>query len=286
MKKLHNLWDKIVNNLLNAKVWVQYHVFKQKHGSFKIPSNLKLFTFQNFLSMSETELNNLYRKNQAWGDYHPADLQQWYDDAAVSLLGGLNLSITDNTKVVTSYMVNKELLHNQPPVTINHGVGLCASYNSYGHGIFEWDIKLPLGVGLWPAVWLSSANSWPPEIDVIEAYSDEKGRYQNRLETNIHVGSNGDNHYSLGAVGHGWFINTNEILNLKCYWTQDFIKIYYNDFLCRIIKNKTDLKWFDNKRMIVIVNAALRKNIITNVPTSQLAIAPLKILNFKHYADR
>lgn len=280
--------DKVINKLINIKIWILYHVFRQKQGVFSIPDSFVETKFEDFTTMTENELDKFYRKSQAWGDYHPNDLQQWYDPKGVFLRDGLNLSITDNQKTVTVYMDKdgKTLLENQEPITIAHGVGLCTSYTDYGHGIFEWNIKLPLGVGLWPAVWISSSNSWPPEIDVLEAYTDENGKYKNRIETNIHLGSNGDNHYNLGAVGHGWFVDPNKILNLKCHWTNDFIKIYYNNFLCRVIKNKKDLEWLKDKKMVVILNAALRKSIISNVPTSQLAIAPLKILNFKYYANR
>jgi beta-glucanase (GH16 family) len=37
------------------------------------------------------------------------------------------------------------------------------------HGYFEMRAKLPPGKGLWPAFWMEdSANTWPPEVDVME----------------------------------------------------------------------------------------------------------------------
>ena len=42
----------------------------------------------------------------------------------------------------------------------------------YKYGFFEIRCKQPLGKGLWPAYWFSSASStkdgWPPEIDIFE----------------------------------------------------------------------------------------------------------------------
>lgn len=42
----------------------------------------------------------------------------------------------------------------------------------YKYGYFEIHCKMPLGKGLWPAFWFSSATStkdgWPPEIDIFE----------------------------------------------------------------------------------------------------------------------
>ena len=37
------------------------------------------------------------------------------------------------------------------------------------YGVFEIDLKVPRGRGLWPAFWLIAENGgWPPEIDVVE----------------------------------------------------------------------------------------------------------------------
>ena len=62
---------------------------------------------------------------------------------------------------------------------IPQSVGLVTSYNSYGYGFFEFEIELPYGSGLWPSVWLSCVNSWPPEIDILEAYSNDNSNYKN-----------------------------------------------------------------------------------------------------------
>jgi beta-glucanase (GH16 family) len=45
------------------------------------------------------------------------------------------------------------------------------------YGYFEIRCKVPFGYGFWPAFWLMSKNSWPPEIDVFEIL----GREPNKL---------------------------------------------------------------------------------------------------------
>lgn len=60
------------------------------------------------------------------------------------------------------------------------------------YGYFEIRCKLPKGKGMWPAFWLVSRHSWPPEIDVFEIFSSVN---QNVLESNYHY-LIGKRHYS------------------------------------------------------------------------------------------
>jgi beta-glucanase (GH16 family) len=64
-----------------------------------------------------------------------------------------------------------------PPVDDGHGnrygyvSGMLNTYPSFYrvYGFFEARLKMPPGVGMWPAFWLLPMDgSWPPEIDVVE----------------------------------------------------------------------------------------------------------------------
>lgn len=50
-------------------------------------------------------------------------------------------------------------------------VGLVRSREAVGYGRLTVDFLLPQGSHLQPAVWLYDAQSWPPEIDVVEGWS-------------------------------------------------------------------------------------------------------------------
>lgn len=64
--------------------------------------------------------------------------------------------------------------------------GLLTTAKSFSQtfGYFEIRAKLPRGRGLWPAVWLAPLDqSWPPEIDVMEAHGDRLGGYWGTLHS-------------------------------------------------------------------------------------------------------
>ena len=86
------------------------------------------------------------------------------------------------------------------------------------------------GSNLWPAIWLTNSDTWPPEIDVLEGYSNSKGKWGMRLNTNLHLGDTDDNHYQTKAMSHGWLVDKLTSINLKLIWTTTSIEIYYNDF--------------------------------------------------------
>lgn len=273
--------DTLINILLSIKNWINYNIFKNEYVCI-IPNTYELSYKDDF---NDTfNIDDKYIRKQVWGDYHDNDLQQWYDPNAVqSLSNGLNLSITENIKEVINYSVNGQLLYNQKPVVIEHGVGLVTSKQAFGYGIFEWNIILPKGSNLWPAIWLSSELTWPPEIDILEGYSDKNGKYGRNVNTNIHCGTNNKTHYSVGANRHGLFIDVNKQLNLVCHWTKDYIKIYYNGYLARIVYNKTNITWFNNINMYVIMNNAIRQKITNHNDFISATISPLIINDFKYY---
>lgn len=219
-----------------------------------------------------------WRIGQPWGLFHPSIPYQYYGNDSVYI---------ENNHLVLDHRYSPKQMttwENSNVYYIPYSVGLVTSYNSYGYGFYEFECKLPNGVGLWPAVWLSCVDSWPPEIDINESYSDSDGNYKNKLETNFHFNL-GDNKESSGAREHGIY-DINGKVKFSCWWTKDFIKIYYNGYLVRVITSENILKWFRGKKMLIILNNALREEflhkqpIVENVPISKFEIYSVKYWSY------
>jgi len=190
-----------------------------------------------------------WQSGQRWGNYHPKDPICWYDPSCVDVTSNVLRLQTKHHKIVTS-----------DAGVIDIGVGLVSSVDDFGYGEFEADVMLPQGTGLFPAFWLSAVDSWPPEIDIFEAWSRKNGLYSSKyipyysLASNVHFGSTND-HQMIKSKSHMiWKRFDREWINFKLVWLPDEISIYYNNKLVRQVLDQKILKFFKNKRMIVILN--------------------------------
>jgi hypothetical protein len=248
--KRFNLFDSLVNNWLLLRNRLLFFILRKKTGSFRIPKKLKVSYSDDFCQMSVEELDSRWIRKQHWGNYHPNDLQQWYDPKAVNLTtSGLHLSVTQNKLKIQ----NGE---------IQNGVGLVTSKTPLSYGYYRWTFQLPKGPQLWPAIWLSHYKTWPPEIDVFEGYSDWNSKFGKHINTNIHLGNSSETHYGLGAFRNGFLVPKDSDVVMELHWTKKSIKIYYNHFLVRVITDGRHLRWFNqDPNMWVILNNALRVKI-------------------------
>ncbi len=248
MKIKESLRDRIVNTFLYCLNWTRFKLFRIKKFGEQEPKTYKmnLVFYDNFKKFD----NKNWRIGQPWGLFHPEYPYQYYSKDAVS--------VKDNSLVLSQFYSPKKLTFqdNQQVFDIPQAVGLVTSYESFGYGFYKFECKLPKGIGLWPAIWLSCDKTWPPEIDILEAYSNENGDYKNHLQSNFHYDFD-KNKKQAGARNHTVYSNS-DILSLGCHFTKDFIKIYYNGYLVRQITNDEILDFFRDKKMIIILNNAIR----------------------------
>lgn len=258
------------NNLKRIiKSYVKYFTIGSNDGVYP-PSDYKV-VFEDFFSEIDKEK---YHISQPWGDFHPNHLHQYHgktDEFVYLTSEGLNLGIKNEPKT----FVKKDLYEwQQAPqlpeeFTIPVGIGLVVTKQSWQYGWFESWIKLPEGIYYWPAFWLSGANSWPPEIDIFEAYSDESAKYGKRMlrdliikddwkiQPNIHYGNvEQGTKKQYGSYNVPIKFVTERFVQYICHWEKDFIRIYYDGVLVLECTNPDVLKWFNEEKsqMNIILN--------------------------------
>lgn len=97
---------------------------------------------------------------------------------------------------------------------------------SFQYGRIDIKAKMPLGNGLWPAIWLLPEDNvygeWPlsGEIDIVES----KGRISNQVFGTLHYGDlYPDNHHTQGTYVFDINTSINDFHTYSCIWTKDSI---------------------------------------------------------------
>src|SRR5206468_2525137 len=89
--------------------------------------------------------------------------QQYYSDSSVGV----------NPFAVANGVLDITASPGANPGALWYNSGLITTEGMFSqtYGYFEMRAKLPAGQGMWPAFWLlPSDKSWPPELDVLEAF--------------------------------------------------------------------------------------------------------------------
>lgn len=178
-----------------------------------------------------------------WGYHHPNDKKSWYDHEAVR--------ITTNDLMVLDIHENpKEFID-----TIPYGIGFVRTIDEFKYGIFEWECKVPYGRRIWPALWLASDYSWPPEIDVMEGWSEDCPNYVSKLffrkiHPTAHWSENCDDtkehRTTFTKPIFRWILKCgNHYDKYKLIWTKDYVDIFYNE---------KKIKRFDDKEFLAHLN--------------------------------
>ena len=109
-----------------------------------------------------------WRIGRNWGLAHP-DHTCYCDGRVVQIT-------TVGTKMVRLGIGYdpKTFIINDYPITYPWMVGYISSIDTFKYGRFEFQFVLPIGQNLWPAIWLTDGKTWPPEIDIVEGWTNEK----------------------------------------------------------------------------------------------------------------
>ena len=217
---------------------------------------------------------------ERWGQIHPEKSHWWYDESCVS--------VDTQNQLHLKTKLNPECFE-ELNVISPIGVGLVSCTHKFKYGVFSIEAKLPHGKNLWPAFWMWSWDSWPPEIDIFEGYSDNHPNYLKlrlnkpfgfwNLQTNLHY-KNGENSKMVGGKTHyfGFKDPTKYFMNYSVEWTKDYVKFYYDDILVRTIKDEEILEQLDNTTMNVIINNGVTESVDRQYPPE----SDFVIRNFKY----
>ena len=190
----------------------------------------------------------------------------WYADANEAKIVDGSLSLTVNN--------NKKYFGGDIDQVKPNGCGYISTFEDFKYGHFEFSYILPIGIHLWPAIWLSGFDSWPPEIDIVEGWSGEgcftrnKPNYKkiigfNSIHPGVFYGREGENvlHKGYGNFGtknltYQWFQPLRKVNKCDLYWYPDYVSVYYNNHLVMSITDKKILDGL-NGRMYVCIDCAV-----------------------------
>ncbi|WP_336127090.1 glycoside hydrolase family 16 protein [Mesoflavibacter sp. CH_XMU1422-2] len=208
----------------------------------KKQENIVFFEDFNTENLNEThwnyELGNGCPNLCGWGNNE----RQYYTKENVSIKDG-NLVITatkDSTKYYSGRITTKDKVE-------------------FTYGTVEVKAKLPLGHGLWPAIWMLGSDieevGWPAcgEIDIMEYV----GKIPHEIHTTLHTPSSfgqsiNTNVETLENIEEGFHV-------YKTNWSKDAIKFYIdNQLVYTFSPEEKDKKNYPfNKPFFVILNMAI-----------------------------
>ena len=126
------------------------------------------------------------------------------------------------------------------PDGINYESGMIRSDWTSRYGYYEARVKMPGGLGVWPAFWLNSDVSaegrlaWPPEIDIFEFVNNGVEDKLNMLHSNVvaQTGTTSTLMYTDAAFNTSWAdyvapFNFNEGWHtIGCQWDPDTVTVF------------------------------------------------------------
>ena len=201
--------------------------------------------------------NMMWEVGMRWGNHHPDTRNKdWYGEEAVSI-------VDDELQL--------NILHR--PRRFDVGVrefcsGCLSSIDHVHHGLYNFEYTLPMGRNLWPAIWLCSANLWPPEIDIMEGWTGAKffGKvrrdyrrlpWKNNIFPSLHYTDGGK--VKCLSLHDGLLKGTmacRQPMGERCtcdmIWNKDGIEIFYNKHLVARYSGKKVLALLDEPMTIIL----------------------------------
>jgi len=186
------------------------------------------------------EFNDRYLNTEVWQDHY-----YWggrTSETSITYYGKRQFQFTDSTLLLVAE--KKENEGGKPYLS-----GMIDGHKSFKqqYGYFEIRSENPKGTGFWPAFWLVTTESWPPEIDIYEFYTNEP----NRITTNQHW-LNKKKKKRMQPKGYKSKDASEGFHTYAIEWTRKKIRWYYDGK--RIKTSRKGMKYFPHKMHIIINN--------------------------------
>lgn len=192
-----------------------------------------------------------------WGETHPNESLYWWGEKAVNF--------NNNGEVVLDILYNPKLFDN---IMKPYNTGFIRSTLEYGYGIYEWDVTMPQGKHLYPALWMAADEEWPPEIDCMEGYSNSNSSYIKNL---LFVNVKPNVHWLDNNLIHKDNLKNNILFctlrpkkknHYKVILKPDEVSIWYNSFCVAKYNDKEMLQHFnkENIKWHININTGIQRN--------------------------
>jgi len=222
-----------------------------------------------------------------WGDNHPMEEHSWYDEGCTEIDENNNLILHIRHNPKECDVPGREKLLKE------FGKGFVRTVDEFKYGTFEWEMKLPQGRYLWPALWMASDYSWPPEIDCMEGWSKNTTDYVKRLLwRDIHPTM----HWSKGCNANDehlqeckynilrWWVKRNKFVHYKVVWTPNYIDVFYDGHKVKRFTDKGMLEHMNRPeiKMHAIMSTSFNDPFIYFYDEYVSINKPMIIKNFKY----
>jgi len=191
-----------------------------------------------------------WQTEERWGDMHPDKPWARYSSDCVKINKKDELELSVGNFVDGAFNMGL--------------VSTTANNCKFSYGTYSFIAKLPRGKNLWPALWMWSWDSWPPELDVMEAWTNKCGGYKltsglSHITNCVHW--NESNFHKPNFLKFGklfpfhlpqYTFNVYSML-----WKPDLIAFFFNGKMISTFTDKEALEWINNHNkngMNIIMN--------------------------------
>lgn len=218
--------------------------------------------------------------------------KSWFNNEIQHYTNRIDNSYVSNGSL--KIIVKKEAFYDQNQLKYFTSARINSKF-SFTYGRIEIRAKLPVGVGIWPAIWMLGQNidekgaywetkgyaekSWPDcgEIDILEHW----GHNENYVQSALHTPSSFGDTKNLG----GRYLSDvqNKYNTYSLDWSVDFMTFSVNDTIHYKYapKQKNDKTWPFNENQYLILNVAVEPTVSLDFISDEMEIDYVRIYQFE-----